>query len=224
MDKNSRSGIFGPWILFNIIIFISVSFWFLMSGRFARIWGELYLFFRKSDIKTQVLSWKNWDIVTAFALFDIWLSIGIVIFLVLIFRKLPEFDIEKLKQILDLSFPHLGYRLLEGVAGEEIVFRLLPLGVCYNIWSSNFGLWIIVILSSLIFALLHTFNQVQKDRKIVFVLPQFLSGILLSYIFLAFGFWGAVSVHFLINILPFNLLWTANRIDLSLFQSKKAVR
>jgi len=117
---------------------------------------------------------------------------------------------EKWKQMFSLKPLYLFYRLLGAVASEEIIFRWFPLAVLYPLWNTSLALWIIIFLSSVVFGLLHVSNQEPGQRNLAFTLPQILGGFVFSYIFLAYGFEGALAIHLLYDVLlfiPMKVMW-----------------
>lgn len=199
------------WILFYALFILSFSIWFLSNGGFREPWRQLFSFFKTGEIISQNLSLGQWDIVAGFVLFNLWLSIVIVIFCSLFWSPRPEIQPEK--PLLDLSPLVLFFKLLGGVTAEEIVFRWFPLAVLLPLWGTATGLWVLIITSSLIFGFLHVYNQNSKNRRLIFTLPQIIGGITLSYIFLAFGFTGAVMTHLAFNVILIFPFWVAHRID-----------
>ncbi len=209
MDNNPRKAIAGLWISFSIISIVGFSVWFLFSGGFSEPWQQLSSFVGKTEIIPQNLSC---GVAVGFVLLDLWLCIGIVFLLALITRKKPKMFLERWKKLLDLPLLLLFYRLLGGVAAEEIVFRWFPLAVLFPLWGTNSILWVVIIVSSLTFGLPHVFNQEPKNRKIIFVLPQIMGGVILSYIFLAFGLGEAIAIHLLFDVILLTILWVAYRV------------
>ena len=179
---------------------VAYSIWFLIDGGFHKPVTQLASFFKKTDISPQVFSWK-WDTIVGFILLDLWVSIGAILLLIIVTRRSPKMFFEKRKRLLSLKPLRLFYSLLEGVAAEEIVFRWFPLAILFPLWGTNLALWIIIVLSSVIFGILHVSNQEPGQRNIAFTLPQILSGFVLSYLFLAYGFEAVLAIHLLFDAL-----------------------
>jgi len=212
MDSDSRKAIAGFWFFLSISIFVGFSIWFLLNGGFHEPWQQLVSFIRETEIKPQTPFWEVWNIVFGFVLLDFWLSMGIVLLLVLVIRRKPTPFFEKWKRLLNLPLLPLFYNLLGGVAAEEIVFRWFPLAILFPRWDTNSALWIVIIVSSLIFGLLHVFNQKPGERKLIFILPQIMSGVIFSYIFLSYGLGGAIAVHLIFDALFVTFVWVGYRI------------
>jgi len=98
--------------------------------------------------------------------------------------------------------PSLFYTLTAFVTAEEIFFRWIPLAILWPmLGKTQVNLWILIIASSAIFGAWHVANQAPgDDRKVIDTLPQMIGGVFLSYIFLAFGFLGAVLIHLSFDI------------------------
>lgn len=197
-DSDERKALAGSFLFFYFVALFAFSIWFLSRGGFNEPWQQLYSFLIETKIKPQGLSR---DIIIGFVLLEFYLSIGVVLFSSLIFRVTPKIYFEKWRKFLDLKFLSLFYNLLGGVSAEEIIFRWFPLVVLFPMWDTKLALWIIIVTSSIIFGLFHIYNQAPEDRKMAFVAPQVIGGIILSYIFLAFGFWGALAIHLVFDII-----------------------
>lgn len=181
--ETSLKQVFGGLFVLGYALFILVfSVWLLVSGGFNEPVMRLLLFFSETNIEPQ--SW-SWSAITGFALLKLCLAIGLMFLLHVVLRKKPEMFLEKWSKLLDANSLTLSYKVLGDVSAEEIIFRWLPLAVLYPIWGTNFALWTIVILSSVAFAVLHVSNQEPGNRNPIFTLPQFISGLIFSYLFLA---------------------------------------
>ena len=104
---------------------------------------------------------------------------------------------------------------------EEVLARLLFLGVIGQIaWfaNSNIAFYALFFAGNLIWALIHLGN-LKKDGKpfpdlkwyemIVFVMPQFVIGILITAVYLPYGFLGAVIAHVAYDM----VLFCSDRVD-----------
>ena len=202
----------GLFILVYIAGMAVYSVWFLITGGFNEPVTQLVSFFRETDISPRVFSWQ-YDVIVGFILLDLWMSIGSVVLIRVVTGKNPQMFFEKWKPLMSLRPSALLFKLLAGVSAEEIVFRWFPLAVLYPLWNTGLALWILVALSSALFAAIHIYNQEPKDRSIFFTLPQLLIGFVFSYIFLAYGFEAALAIHMLFDILLFILIkvsWEIN--------------
>lgn len=213
MSNSARQTLGAFWIVIWIGSFIALSLWYSLNGDFYEVWRRLFLFFRETEIMPHTL-WGNRDILMGFILFDLWIGIGIGCLLAIIIRPSHDTDLSWL----NLSFPSLLCRLVFGAAGEEILFRFLPFVFFFYVvglipsLGTNLSLWAVILSSSAIFAFVHIFNQKTENRKIILVLPQFVGGILLSYIFLSFGLFGSIIVHFAFNFYLLIGPWVGERI------------
>lgn len=199
--------------LFYFLALGCFGIWFYLNGGLNEPWRQLTTFFGETKITTQNLSWQTRDIIIGFVFLDLGLSTIAIIILSLIFKKQPKIFFEKWKRFFSPKMPRLFYNLLGGVAAEEIVFRCFPLMILFPIWNTRLTLWIIIIGSSIAFAIAHLSNYQPGERKLYICLPQFISGIIYSYVLLAFGFWGVFAVHLIYDVLIIFPLKIAYSID-----------
>lgn len=119
-------------------------------------------------------------------------------------KILGKHDQYELDKILDKKLSSLLIPLLVVNAVEELLSRYLFLGVFTKIpiLSGTTAFYALFLIGNSIWALLHLTNYKEKrDRKILRVLPQFILGISITYVFVKYGFFGAVMAHFMINVL-----------------------
>ncbi len=103
-----------------------------------------------------------------------------------------------------LAEPWLRFKfaLLGMVLREEVVFRWFPLAVLIVILpAAQVTLTILIVVSSIVFALVHLTNHEPERRHPIVVLPQLIGGFFLAYAFLRWGFAGAVFAHYSFNFL-----------------------
>jgi len=196
MSNEKRKALVGLFFTFYLLAFFIFSIWFLIGGGFEEPCLQLYSFLTKTQISSQSLSL---EIVIGFTLLIFYLCLGLILSLFLIFRVTPKIYLKRWGRFFDLKFPLFFYTLLGKVSAEEIVFRWFPLAVLFPLWNTKLALWIIILSSSTIFGLGHIYNQPPRERKVIFVTPQVMGGVILSYVFLAFGFWGTLAVHLVFN-------------------------
>ncbi|OGL63156.1 hypothetical protein A3C09_02710 [Candidatus Uhrbacteria bacterium RIFCSPHIGHO2_02_FULL_47_44] len=100
------------------------------------------------------------------------------------------------------------FRLLFGVVFvEELFFRwfLLGQGSKLSLFSGN-AFYVLLIASNLFFAYVHLANYKDlAERQWARVLPQFMSGLLLSFVFVRYGLVASVFAHFAMNSVLFSL-------------------
>lgn len=85
---------------------------------------------------------------------------------------------------------------------EEIIARWLFLGVLTKIplLDSKIGFIILFLAGNGVWSIMHIFNfEDEKDRKVIRVLPQFIAGIFISYVYIKYGLIGAILAHFTHN-------------------------
>jgi membrane protease YdiL (CAAX protease family) len=152
------------------------------------------------DIGLRPLSWQWAAIVTVVTLIAIPVT-GLLTILVLLVLGLP-LENPQLDFLVPEGFNWLsaiGMLLLGGVAapfGEELIFR----GVLYKLLRERWGLWPGVLVSSLIFALVH--------GDIAVGVSAFVLGIILALVFeYSRSLWASVLVHVINNSVKILLLY-----------------
>ena len=123
------------------------------------------------------------------------------------------------------------YSLLRASVWEEVICRILyiglPLAAIYLYKGSDrpayryiigggfkFGTWekFFLVFSSTIFALAHVFSW-----DLYKVLPTFVAGLALGYLFLKYGVYASIMLHFLIDYLSFPMeVWPSDTTDLAM--------
>jgi len=89
--------------------------------------------------------------------------------------------------------PHLVYLT---VFLEELITRQILLGWLRSYLGGGLFVTILFILiGNALFALPHIFNHEKGHRKAILILPQLILGLVLSLIFLKYGFWITLLVH-----------------------------
>lgn len=90
--------------------------------------------------------------------------------------------------------------LLSMAIGEEAVFRWFPLWLLPKIYflSGKTAFYVLAAASCVIFAWFHSPGE---SRYLLIVLPQFLGGVLYSFVFVKYGFWITALMHFLFNLI-----------------------
>lgn len=203
------------WLSFYLVVSVAFTIWFLFTANIVEPWRQISHFLKTGEIIVQNFSW---EMARGFVSLDLYLSVAIMIFLMLIVRKKTRSFLEKWRKLLDLSPWLLFYDVVGKVAAEEIFFRWFPLAVLLPLWQTPATMWVLIILSSLIFGALHVLNQMPGERKVIFTIPQFVGGILYCYIFLSFGFLGVMMVHLIFDLLLFSILWSTYRLNKNAFR------
>lgn len=92
------------------------------------------------------------------------------------------------------------------IIGEELVFRQLFLGWIRTLLGSDPIITIVlIVISTTVFALFHLKNYKPGYRPVSLVLSQFLLGLVLSFIFLKFGFWITLLTHLSYDAAAFSI-------------------
>ena len=111
-------------------------------------------------------------------------------------------------------------RLFLGVFLEETGFRWFAIGLLTGFSFFTLGHWwfyTLLIVSNVVFALVHLSNYKEmQDRNPARTIPQFIGGLMFSFVFVKFGFVASVLAHFASNAVIFSYykLQRTNGIDL----------
>jgi hypothetical protein len=90
------------------------------------------------------------------------------------------------------------------VLGEEIYARWLFLGLLTQVWHGSIGFYVLALIGNTSWALLHMANNPDKtQRHWGRVLPQFTTGILLTGVYVGYGFMAVLLVHFAFDAMVF---------------------
>jgi hypothetical protein len=126
-----------------------------------------------------------------------------------IILQLLEKTLGKQKSLITDEYHKLGLAKLYlytfvTVVIEELLTRGLCLGLLTKIsfLSGTVAFYAIMFLSSAAFALAHLGNLKNKGwRNLPWILPQFISSLIFSFVFVKFGFLIVICVHILIDVL-----------------------
>lgn len=111
---------------------------------------------------------------------------------------------------------HKFFNLYLAVFLEEAFARWLFLGVLTRVLTGPIAFYILLLIGNGLWAAVHLTNfRDPADRKLIRVLPQFLSGLFFSYVYVKHGFVAVILTHFAANSLLFSLIkiQNTNRID-----------
>ncbi len=91
---------------------------------------------------------------------------------------------------------------------EELYARALFLGLLTKIpaFSGTIAFYVLFFIGNATWALIHLRNYNREDRHIIRVLPQFLSGIFFTYIYVKHGLFASVLTHFAANAVLFSMM------------------
>ena len=105
------------------------------------------------------------------------------------------------------------------VTAEELAARWLFLGVLSQWLTGPVWFYILFILGNGIWALVHLFNYKRKeDRQVIRVLPQFISGLFFTCIYVKFGLIATILCHFIFNSVLFTVSKNQNTNGIDLLQ------
>jgi hypothetical protein len=90
------------------------------------------------------------------------------------------------------------------VLGEEVYARWLFLGLLTQVWHGSIGFYVLALVGNTSWALFHMTNNPDKtQRHWGRVLPQFTTGILLTGVYVGYGFMAVLLVHFAFDAMVF---------------------
>ncbi len=106
------------------------------------------------------------------------------------------------------AFVSIGPATVFSVMVIEETFRWLFVRVGYGLFAPNtMAFYILALTANTIWALVHLTNFTDpKDRHPIRVLPQFIAGILFTYVMVKYSFWWAVFVHISGNCILFSMM------------------
>ena len=208
----ARASFAGIYVWAWIGALIGFSIWFGVTGKFSEPIQQLYTFWATGGIKHQDLAWGAWKLVAGFALLILWVSVGIALISLLVGKRMPQMS-PGYERLFNLSLYSFGNRLLGTVFVEELLYRWFPIAIVFSLFSTDAMLKIIVVITSFAFAARHISNVRFEKRLIPFFLAQFFAGTILSYVFLALEFSGALTVHLVFDLPLVALEYGARKIS-----------
>ncbi len=78
-------------------------------------------------------------------------------------------------------------RFYDAALIEEIFARGIFLGILTMVFTGTTAFYVLLLLGNGIWSFLHIYNFEEEDRAVLRVVPHFIFGLLISYLFLAFG-------------------------------------
>ena len=184
---------------FIAAFFFSIFFIFNLS------WASLYKLFNEflsfamgngDKLVVEGFSWHVLPILVVFALINL-LLMGVALDLMKIFYKPAQPSREMQNLVRESLFELMFVTLPPFAFFEELIFRALLIGVPSYLFSWN--QYFLILVSSALFALLHLFNF--KSRRFLTILIHFYMGIVLAYIYLKYGLWMAIMIHYLYDVM-----------------------
>ncbi len=83
---------------------------------------------------------------------------------------------------------------------EEVFFRWLLLGQLTKLFTSTVAFYVILLASNGLFAVVHLGNyKHENDRRLIRVMPQLITGLFLSFVFVKYGLVASTLAHFAHN-------------------------
>lgn len=120
---------------------------------------------------------------------------------------LGNFEGHALKKNLSDEKPRNHFRaMFLMVTLEELFARWLFLGVLAPVLglTSGFGFLVLVLVGNTLWSLMHLSNFVRKqDKHALRTLPQFISGVFYTYVFVKYGLFATILTHYAENALIF---------------------
>lgn len=178
------------WSLLGFLI-ILIAFAFVSKFDFASQVQAFIDTYQGIPVASEVLSiWENISLILNLSLVMIVISLIVARFI----PKGKSFNAESLSKIFQ-NGPSLFYAI---IVFEELIARVLFLTIIGDwLLHAQYPLMIILlVIGNTAWAALHLANYKDpKDRKVLAVLPQFLGGLVLGYIYIRYGFLITLLVH-----------------------------
>ncbi len=91
---------------------------------------------------------------------------------------------------------------IEELLGRWLFIEILPNALNIN---SSLGLWGLLIGGNIIWTILHLYNfEKEKERKVGYVITQFVGGFFYAFVFIKFGLVPCILMHFMFNAVLFS--------------------
>lgn len=118
-------------------------------------------------------------------------------------RKVKSYNMESLNEMLDKG-PIVVFLV---VLAEEVVTRWFFLGLLTKVFKGETAFYSLFFLGNAIWALIHLscFTD-RKEWSVLRVIPMFIGGVALTYIFVRYGLGTAIMAHFFYNAILFTRL------------------
>jgi hypothetical protein len=195
--------------LFTIVALLAVLGYLVHRvGGFDLMWADMPVFFSGQALQ---LWGKHNDIFATSVtviLVEVLLSFAILILMGVTGQTKTEGEHAVANMMHNMQVSHHFLGMLFMVIVEEAFARWFFLGVLRHIpgLGGPIAFWGLLLLGNGLWALIHLPNfKNEEDRKLIKVLPQFVSGLLFSYIYVKYGFLMAVIVHMGCNSVLFTL-------------------
>jgi hypothetical protein len=125
------------------------------------------------------------------------LQLPLVIIAAKLFNKSKSYNDAAMQAAIDKG-PFLFFKI---ITFEEVLARGIFLVVLGYFLTGAVWFYILFFLGNTVWALIHLMNYKNpEDRKIMIVLPQFITGVAFTYILVRFGFGAAIMAHFLYDM------------------------
>lgn len=203
-DNKPAIGFLG---FFGLVILL-VAFTLVVGVNYPNLIGEIFIFLSGGVFQLSVGGNLFESIVNtlAIAIIGIFSSITLVV----VSEKLAG-----------SSQSHVGFEdvfakgptaLFGIVTVEEVLARQIFLGLLTRLFPGVVAFYVLMLIGNLLWAALHLYNyDNEKERSLVRVLPQFVGGLLHSFVFYKYGFWLALLGHFTKDVI---LAAMSKKIDL----------
>lgn len=184
----------------TLLVIIAIAWWF---GGFYTLFDDIASFVQHGSL--QKFSYESTPFIMVFPVLlavmamDVLLNVHVVWPIITqVVRKQhgTHSIVESVRQMKQGS--HFA-KSLKAVVFEELYARMFFLGIMTQlpIFSGTIGYWAMFLIGNSLWAYHHLSNyQDPRDRKLLLVLPQFIGGIFFSYVFIQYGFWATIFVHF----------------------------
>jgi hypothetical protein len=129
---------------------------------------------------------------------DVFISIIAGVLGIILVGKSKSYAFQSIEELFDKG----PLALFLSVMKEEVMARLLFIGILFPLLGGgDIAFWATFLVGNGLFAAAHILNyENESERSFIRVIPQFLGGAILTYIFIRYGFWMTVLAHYFFDV------------------------
>lgn len=206
----------GVAFLFTAVIALTLGFWVIFS--FDDALGLISSQVINPEVRSKSLSWENWQTIAGIVIIQFWVGVLVNGLLSLARKRRPKLSTQAWQGLLKQPYHKAAYHMLGVVCAETLVFAWLPYSLLYHVYPRQEFLVFLIAVSSFLFALRHIRNFSRDQRNYAYLSVQMILGVMLSLVYLEYGFRGALLTHAVYDVIPFTFQWFGFRVkDSGLF-------
>lgn len=221
VDENlsvKPAGVITVFGTFALLLFIAVT----QTPDLSQILAEMQAFFT-GDVETVKLNHTTFlqmiPIILLTVVIELPLGIATAYLALALVGKATNHSVRNM--IPDMKGKPIFQSLFFLVFVEEVIFRWLLIGQPMKIegLSHGVGFYVVLLFANVSFALIHLYNyKNEEDRQKIRVVPQFIGGMMFSFVFVKYGLVASCLAHFASNAIIFSRfkLQNTNWVDAAL--------